>query len=193
MQDKQVTAAAVDSTAFFNYKNVLHKDSKDICVLDSIGPLPPYAIICNKSLDGTLHIRHSTTHTHTLNNHCIVFGAHEYWYCNVYFFLDGLKSKIVQALLNNTTERTWANRFKKFGLIKFVENSNDSYTELEFSESLGGSGLSSIYYWNITYNNDVLFVPRCRACEPQISHFLTGLHFFNRKIILMCHLQSATT
>ncbi|XP_025413049.1 uncharacterized protein LOC112685398 [Sipha flava] len=57
VQDKQVTAAAVDSTAFYNYKNVLHRDVDDICVLDSVGPLPPYAIVCNKKLSGELKSR----------------------------------------------------------------------------------------------------------------------------------------
>lgn len=56
VQDKQVSAAAVDSTAYYNYKNVLHRDSDDICVLDSIGPLPPYAIVCNKNLNGKQQI-----------------------------------------------------------------------------------------------------------------------------------------
>jgi len=110
VQDKQVTAAAVDSTAFYNYKNVLYKNSDDICVLDSIGPLPPYAIICNKFLNGDL------------------------------------KSKIVDALLRASSKRTWAMKFAKFGLIKFVGNSNDAYAELELNEPLGGNGLSSIYY-----------------------------------------------
>lgn len=56
VQDKQVTAAAVESTAFFNYKNVLYRDANDICVLDSIGPLPPYAIVCRKTLDGNTQL-----------------------------------------------------------------------------------------------------------------------------------------
>lgn len=55
VQDKQVTASAVDSTAFYNYKNVLHRDSDDICVLDSLGPLPPFAIVCSKLLDGNCY------------------------------------------------------------------------------------------------------------------------------------------
>lgn len=52
VQDKQVTAAAVDSVAFYNYKNVLHKDSDDITVLQSVGALPPYAVVCGKNLNG---------------------------------------------------------------------------------------------------------------------------------------------
>ncbi|XP_025195877.1 uncharacterized protein LOC112595022 [Melanaphis sacchari] len=54
VKDKQVIAAAVDSVAFYNYKNVLHKDSDDIIILQSIGPLPPYAIVCGKNLNGDL-------------------------------------------------------------------------------------------------------------------------------------------
>lgn len=52
VQDKQVMAAAVDSVAFYNYKNVLHKDSDDINILQSVGALPPYAIVCGKNLNG---------------------------------------------------------------------------------------------------------------------------------------------
>lgn len=56
VQDKQVTAAAVDSTAFYNYKNVLHRDSDNISVLLSVGPLPPYAIVCRKHLNGKIRL-----------------------------------------------------------------------------------------------------------------------------------------
>ncbi|XP_022170719.1 uncharacterized protein LOC111034015 [Myzus persicae] len=110
VQDKKAIAAAVDSTAFYNYKNVLHKESEDITILDSLGPLPPYAIVCGKHLNGDL------------------------------------KSKIVDALLRATLTRPWKVQFEKFGLIKFVSNSNDAYSELEFTEPLGGKGLSSVYY-----------------------------------------------
>jgi len=110
VQDKQVMAAAVDSVAFYNYKNVLHKDSDDIYILQSVGALPPYAIVCGKNLNGDL------------------------------------KSKIVNALLKATTTRQWKEKFEKFGLIKFTENSSDAYTELEFNEPLDGNGLSSVYY-----------------------------------------------
>ncbi|XP_050420941.1 uncharacterized protein LOC126833564 [Adelges cooleyi] len=110
VQDKQVTAAAVDSTAFYNYKNILHKDSDDICILDSIGPLPPFAIVCNKNINSEL------------------------------------KSKIINALLYETSKRTWGNQFKKFGLVKFTENSDYAYTELEYYDTTHNQGLSSIYY-----------------------------------------------
>ncbi|XP_050545665.1 uncharacterized protein LOC126907958 isoform X2 [Daktulosphaira vitifoliae] len=110
VQNKQVTAAAVDSTAFYNYKNILHNDSNDICILDSIGPLPPYPIVCNKNLNSEL------------------------------------KSKIIDALLHHTSKRTWGNRFKKFGLIKFTENSDYAYAEMEYIEPQDNQGLCSIYY-----------------------------------------------
>jgi len=110
VQDKQVIAGAVDSVAFYNYKNVLHKDSNNITILQSVGALPPYAIVCGKKLNGDL------------------------------------KSKIVNALSKATTTRQWKEKFEKFGLIKFIENSSDAYTELEFNEPLDGNGLSSVYY-----------------------------------------------
>ncbi|XP_060839084.1 uncharacterized protein LOC132920597 [Rhopalosiphum padi] len=110
VQDKQVMAAAVDSVAFYNYKNVLHKDSDDINILQSVGALPPYAIVCGKNLNGDL------------------------------------KSKIVNALSKATITKQWKDKFEKFGLIKFTENSSDAYTELEFNEPLDGNGLSSVYY-----------------------------------------------
>jgi len=56
VQDKNVIAAAVDSTAFYNYKNVLHKESDNITILHSVGPLPPYAIVCGKHLNGNFII-----------------------------------------------------------------------------------------------------------------------------------------
>lgn len=63
-------------------------------------------------------------------------------------FSGEFKSKIIDALLSSTSKRTWARQFEKFGLVKFVNNSDDAYTDLEFSENLNGSGLSAIYYWN---------------------------------------------
>lgn len=84
VQDKQVTAAAVNSTAFHNYKNVLYKDADDICVLDSVGPLPPYAIVCNKALDGNnnayLYIMLSESSTLLcFNIESKVIGYYHYW------------------------------------------------------------------------------------------------------------------
>jgi ABC-type phosphate/phosphonate transport system substrate-binding protein len=111
VQDKQVTAAAVDSVAFYNYKNVLHKDSEDIRVFDSIGPHPPYAVVCSKTLPVEL------------------------------------KTKIINALFTISLKQTWADKFEKFGLIKFAVNSDDSYTDLGFTETTESNrGLSSVYY-----------------------------------------------
>ncbi|NP_001155473.1 uncharacterized protein LOC100161110 [Acyrthosiphon pisum] len=110
VQDKQVIAAGRRLDGLLQLQNVLHKDADDITVLDSVGALPPYAIVCGKYLNGDL------------------------------------KSRIVGALLKATITRSWKVQFERFGLIKFVENSNDAYTELEFDGPLDGNGLSSIYY-----------------------------------------------
>lgn len=62
------------------------------------------------------------------------------------FGTGDLKSKIVNALSKATITKQWKDKFEKFGLIKFTENSSDAYTELEFNEPLDGNGLSSVYY-----------------------------------------------
>lgn len=61
-------------------------------------------------------------------------------------FSGELKSRIVDALLDSTTNRAWGKKFEKFGLIKYADNSDEAYTDLEFSETLDSDGLHSVYY-----------------------------------------------
>ena len=49
---KQAEAAAVDANTLAYNKKYLQDGGKDIVVLDSIGPLPPYPIVVNSRLDG---------------------------------------------------------------------------------------------------------------------------------------------
>lgn len=88
-----------------------------------------------------------------------------------------LRSKIAEALLCGTTKPSWAIKFKKFGLIKFVGNSDDAYTDLEFNEVLDGSGLSSVYYWNDNLNYiDIIFYDCYYYYKHCIIALLQTLH-----------------
>jgi ABC-type phosphate/phosphonate transport system substrate-binding protein len=49
---KQAEAAAIDANTLFCNQKYLQDGGKDIQVLESIGPLPPYPIVVNKRLDG---------------------------------------------------------------------------------------------------------------------------------------------
>jgi ABC-type phosphate/phosphonate transport system substrate-binding protein len=49
---KQAEAAAVDANTLAYNRKYLQDGGKDIQVLDSIGPLPPYPIVVNNRLDG---------------------------------------------------------------------------------------------------------------------------------------------
>ena len=49
---KQAEAAAVDANTLAYNKKYLQDGGKDIVVLESIGPLPPYPIVINSRLDG---------------------------------------------------------------------------------------------------------------------------------------------
>ncbi|XP_049807482.1 uncharacterized protein LOC126250043 [Schistocerca nitens] len=51
---KQAEAAAVDSNTLAYNKRYLQDQGKDVLVLDSIGPLPPYPIVVNSRMDGEL-------------------------------------------------------------------------------------------------------------------------------------------
>ncbi|XP_069684199.1 probable phosphite transport system-binding protein PtxB isoform X2 [Periplaneta americana] len=51
---KQAEAAAVDANTLAYNKKYLQDGGKDIQVLDSIGPLPPYPIVINSRMDGNL-------------------------------------------------------------------------------------------------------------------------------------------
>uniref|UniRef100_A0A1B6E2R6 Solute-binding protein family 3/N-terminal domain-containing protein n=1 Tax=Clastoptera arizonana TaxID=38151 RepID=A0A1B6E2R6_9HEMI len=51
---KQVEAAAVDSNTLAYYKKLLVDGGKDIFVLDSLGPLPPYPILVNSRMNDEL-------------------------------------------------------------------------------------------------------------------------------------------
>jgi ABC-type phosphate/phosphonate transport system substrate-binding protein len=48
---KQAEAAAIDANALACNKNYLQDEGKDIQVLHSIGPLPPYPVVVNNRLD----------------------------------------------------------------------------------------------------------------------------------------------
>jgi ABC-type phosphate/phosphonate transport system substrate-binding protein len=53
VRSKQADAAAVDANALAHVnKNLLEKDTGEIKVLTSIGPLPPYPILVNATLPG---------------------------------------------------------------------------------------------------------------------------------------------
>lgn len=49
---KQAEAAAIDANTFSYNKKYLQDGGKDIIVLDSVGPLPPYPIVVNSRLPG---------------------------------------------------------------------------------------------------------------------------------------------
>jgi ABC-type phosphate/phosphonate transport system substrate-binding protein len=48
---KQAEAAAIDANALACNEKYLQDEGKDIQVLHSIGPLPPYPIVVNSRLD----------------------------------------------------------------------------------------------------------------------------------------------
>ena len=49
---KQAEAAAIDSNTLACNRKYLQDGGKDIQVLHSIGPLPPYPVVVNNRLDG---------------------------------------------------------------------------------------------------------------------------------------------
>lgn len=52
VQQKQAEAAAVDANTLAFIKAQLPEGGKDLWVLESIGPLPPYPIVINSRLSG---------------------------------------------------------------------------------------------------------------------------------------------
>lgn len=56
VQQKQVEAAAVDANTLVYNKLLLQDRGRDISVLTSLGPLPPYPIVVNSRLSGLLVI-----------------------------------------------------------------------------------------------------------------------------------------
>lgn len=56
VQQKQVEAAAVDANTLAYNKLLLQDRGRDISVLTSLGPLPPYPIVVNSRLSGSLVI-----------------------------------------------------------------------------------------------------------------------------------------
>ncbi|PSN53295.1 hypothetical protein C0J52_04658 [Blattella germanica] len=108
---KQAEAAAVDANTLAYNKKYLQDGGKDIMVLDSIGPLPPYPIVVNSKMDGKQ------------------------------------KTKITQAILKMPETRLWGSRLKKFGIIKFVSNSQEAYDkEKEIRDAVKNVSLGPRYY-----------------------------------------------
>ncbi|XP_075220057.1 uncharacterized protein LOC142323761 [Lycorma delicatula] len=52
--NKQAQAGAVDANSLQYQRQFLHDGGKDIYILDSLGPLPPYPILINSRLDAKL-------------------------------------------------------------------------------------------------------------------------------------------
>lgn len=54
---KQAEWASIDATTLLSSKKLMQDGGKDLVVLKSIGPLPPYPIVVNKRLSGmsTIH------------------------------------------------------------------------------------------------------------------------------------------
>nr|CAD7261582.1 unnamed protein product [Timema shepardi] len=98
---KQAEASAVDANTLAYNKKYLQDGGKDVIVLESIGPLPPYPIVANKRLSVSFY----------------------------HLPLAELKTKIVQALLKVSQKPIWGKRLKKYGVVKFVANTNDAYQE----------------------------------------------------------------
>ncbi|KAJ9592388.1 hypothetical protein L9F63_015956 [Diploptera punctata] len=108
---KQAEAAAVDANTLAYNKKYLQDGGKDIVVLDSIGPLPPYPVVVNSRLDGKL------------------------------------KKELEEALLKMPHTRLWGSRLKKFGILKFVSNSDEAYEkEREIKEAIKGTSVGPRYY-----------------------------------------------
>nr|CAD7396157.1 unnamed protein product [Timema poppensis] len=199
---KQAEASAVDANTLAYNKKYLQDGGKDVIVLESIGPLPPYPIVANKRLSDAYaasfqksvghHLRQSglstgSAHTglcktfrvypHKIHVAQLLPGELErcqtychwfmesvtpevkelddwYWSDKARFYLYGyvnaqnnyrvwsaetpyscmscpseLKTKIVQALLNVSQKPIWGKRLKKYGVVKFVANTNDAYQE----------------------------------------------------------------
>nr|CAD7431937.1 unnamed protein product [Timema monikensis] len=182
---KQAEASAVDANTLAYNKKYLQDGGKDVIVLESIGPLPPYPIVVNKRLSDAYavsfqksvghHSRQSDLSTgsahmglyktfrvypHKIHvakqllpgelercqTYCHWFMESVtpdvkelddwYWSDKAQFHLYGyfpplaeLKTKIVQALLKVSQKPIWGKRLKKYGVVKFVANTNDAYQE----------------------------------------------------------------
>ncbi|XP_077291548.1 phosphonates-binding periplasmic protein-like isoform X2 [Arctopsyche grandis] len=90
---KQAEWASVDATTLLSSKKLMQDGGKDLVVLKSIGPLPPYPIVVNKRLS------------------------------------DEVKNTLTEIFLTLPHDGEWKKRFAKFGIVKYIDNDQQTYTQ----------------------------------------------------------------
>jgi ABC-type phosphate/phosphonate transport system substrate-binding protein len=133
VRSKQAEAAAVDANALAHVnRKLLEKDTGEIKVLTSIGPLPPYPILVNATLPGLKSLNQRS-------NSMLKF---------IKMSIEPLRQQIASSLLAMSSRSGWADRLMGFGVEKFVTNgpaAYDAYTNLK--SEVKGMSLNQVYYY----------------------------------------------